>query len=284
MRHTRSNKRSAFSLLEMVLALALAMIVLLAVYVSFNIYLTYADVGRDAVAEGALARNLMARMSSDITSQLCADDPRVVDYSAVTDAAAASQPATAQSSTTPATPATPTPMTAQPAMVQFNLGVKGESKYVMLLSYRVRKPSTPGDVADEPVSSDLRRICYWVVEDGANTLGLARMEVAQATSPDVDVDPTQLPDQKKYIIAPEVRSIKFEYFDGTGWRGDWEGFDSQETGAPPLGPPGAIRITLTFRLNKKGGPEPDGVTPPTYVHIVAIPTGNQFPAPQTATP
>lgn len=256
MRLANRAARPAFSLLEMVLALALGMLVLLALYVAFSVYLTLAQAGRDAAAEGALARSILARMGNDVAGQLGPEDPRLYTY----------------------------PGANPPTWVQFNVGVYGTNKYVILSTHRVRTgpTTTQPEMPDEIPTSDLRRVCYWVVEEGSESLGLARAEIQQATGPDVDVfDPTMLPDQKKYIIAREVKSLQLEYYDGSAgsWKTEWDGTMTDGDLAPPVGPPAAIRITLAFRLNKTGGPEPQGVDPPTYAHIAGLAASNSFAQP-----
>lgn len=279
MRLLRPNARPAFSLMEMVLALALGMLLLLALYLTLNTHLLTAQAGRDIVAESTLARNILNRIADDITNHLGAADMRGLG-----DASAPPvDPADPMASMTPTTP-TPTP-------VKFNLGVHGEPDFLRLSSYRVQKPRGAANGADAPaeIFSEVRRINYWIVTNGSETLGLARAEVKQATSADVDVLPTAFEDQNKYIIAPQVKSIAFEYYDGSsgvgsgGWRGTWMGDEvlgSLDGSGQPTGPPSAIRITLTLRRSVKGmaasdTPNADG---PTFQHIVAMPTSNSFKA------
>src|SRR5260370_26180016 len=73
--------RRRFSLLEMVLALAIGMMLLLALYVSFNTYIGEAQSGREIVNEATLARNILTSIGNDIIGQIGPVDPRVADYS-----------------------------------------------------------------------------------------------------------------------------------------------------------------------------------------------------------
>ena len=253
-----NNRRRAFSLLEMVLALAIGMLLLLALYGAFNTYITHAQSGREVVAEGVLARNILMRIANDITGQLGPDDPRLNDY----------------------------PPPDPPIMAKFNRGVYGKNGTLILSGYRVRKlaANVPTDVPEAEVNSDLRRVYYWIVGNGGDPLGLARAEFKQATNPDIDtLDGTGLPDQNKYIIAPEVKTILFEYYDGTSWATEWDGLNTPADGAPPFGPPAGIRITITFRRNANKGLAPDdpNVDGPTYQHVVAVPAANNFPSQTT---
>lgn len=269
--------------MEMMLALALGMLLLLALYLTLNTHFISAQASRDVVAETTLARNILNRIATDITDHLGAVDLRgLVDASAApADPAAAAGTATAADTMTP---------------VKFNLGVQGDGSYLRLSSYRVQKPRSIGTGVDTSaeVTSDLRRINYWIVSNGADTLGLARAEFKLATSADADQLPSALDDQAKYVIASQVKNITFEYYDGSrggggdNWMGSWDGGEvaSLDGASLPTGPPAAIRITITLRRSVKGmaatdTPSGDG---PTYRHVVAIPASNSFKAKEALTP
>jgi hypothetical protein len=106
---------------------------------------------------------------------------------------------------------------------------------------------------------------------GSSPLGLARQELGQVTSDDASSTPPDVSDpNSKLIIAPEVKSLQFQYFDGSNWQDTWDGTQAGSDGVTPIGPPAAVAITV-------------GVTPPggsadqqvrTYRHVVAILTAN----------
>jgi hypothetical protein len=256
----------------MVLALAIGMLLLLALYVSFNMYIGQAQSGREIVNEAALARNILTRIGNDIAGQVGPVDPRIADYS------------------TSGLPSATNPTAG--LIASYNLGVYGTGSALVLSNYRVRKgpANAPTNAPDPVITSDVHRTAYWIVTNGTDSVGLARAEIRQATSPDSDtVDPTALEDQNKYVFAPEVKSIQFEYFDGTSWLAQgstWDGTFSASTdgSSPPQGPPAAIRITITLKrnLNKGASPDDANVDGPTYMHVVALPTSNSFPPPSTS--
>jgi type II secretory pathway component PulJ len=106
--------RSAFSLMEMLLALAIGMILLLALYLTLNTQIMHSRVGRETVAEGALARNVLLAIAADIRGQIATRDPRsLTDPSAAVNAALGTEPSME------------TPMPENPAVV-FNAGVQGD--------------------------------------------------------------------------------------------------------------------------------------------------------------
>ena len=241
-------RRSAFSLMEMMLALAIAMVLLLALYFTLNMQGTLIKEGRDVLAEGALARNILTAIANDITSQVAVADPR-----SLPDASAAA--ASATSGTTTPSAMTPSTTTTDSTPVLFNTAVQGDGTYLTLAVMRVQKPRmlTPGSIDPTSyVGADQRRISYWLVMDGSETAGLARCEFKPATSPDFDtyVLPTDLPEQNKYVIAKEVKTLKFEYYDGTGWQPEgsaWNGLTDVTGDGGMLGAPSAIRITSTLK-------------------------------------
>jgi WAS/WASL-interacting protein len=321
MRLTKRPPRSGFSLLEMVLALALGMLLLLGVYVAFSTYITYAQAGRDAAAEGALMRNLVMRLTHDITGQVGAQDPRVNSYPWAQSADSSSSPSSSSNpsgsssnpsgsssqnpgSTTPSTKSgsasksssssqnssSSTQTTDPSTYAHYNVGVNGKAAGVLILSNnRVRQgPTFPDttntdDVKDPTngITSDAVLTVYWIVMNGNDSAGLARAEFRQATSTNIDptsFDPTTLPNQKDYIIAPEVKSIVFEYYDGTAWQTYWDGTSTPTTdgSTPPHGPPAAIRVTITLKATATAadGSAQDG---PTYQSVIPIPAANNFP-------
>jgi hypothetical protein len=131
------------------------------------------------------------------------------------------------------------------------------------------------------VSSDLHRITYWLV--GGNG-GLARQEIKQATSDDALVStPPDIPDEASFVIAEEVQSVAFRYFDGTAWQNSWDGTQTDSTGSS-TGPPQAVEITVAILPPSSDSPAGDNSNLKTYRHVVAIPTANgTSPAPSTST-
>ncbi len=361
MRFSISNKRPGFSLLEMVIALALGMVLLLGLYMTLSVTVNHAQTGHEVMADGAAARSVMARINSDITNQIGPIDPRVLlkygtpisvmttpggtpitnvlgSANAYTESAGDSM--TTPSSTTPSTSGstgstnsgssgsansgsastsnsgsgttgstksgnsgstassgssnsgnagstgsssgssiTNTMANGQPAVL-YNVGVRGDATSLILSVYRVQRPPAgqATSLPDPIVISDVSRVNYWLISNGADTVGLARQEIKQATSNDIDLQVTDIDNPNQYLISDEVKNILFEYFDGTTWQPQWDG---TALGGPnmntPIGPPMAIRVTLTLRRNTRqtqtASDYPDDATN-TYVHVIPLPTSN----------
>jgi hypothetical protein len=120
-----------------------------------------------------------------------------------------------------------------------------------------------------PTVSDLRRITYW-----QSSHGLARQEIKVATSDDALSLPTDLPDDPSLVIAEEVQSVTFQYFDGSAWQDSWDGSQPPSSGGSnPQGPPVLIAVTISLTVpgtsTESGEP-----TTKSYRHVIPVPTAN----------
>jgi hypothetical protein len=128
--------------------------------------------------------------------------------------------------------------------------------------------SSGGATGEVAAKSDQRVIEYWVANNG----GLARQEIAVVTA---SADNLPLArgtgNEGQYVIAPEVTSVEFSYFDGTNWQTNWDSTALGSDNMTPMGPPLAIAVMLEI------------TTPATaeraervqkYRHVVEIPTAN----------
>lgn len=271
-------RRSAFTLLEMMLALTIGLVLLGALYLTLNSQLQLSQAGREIVDEATLARALLTRLSEDITANLGPVDPRGLPEAqpedmAVPEATEEEKSADQQAELMAGTDSSMMAPSENNTIV-FNLGVRGEANWLMLSSSRMHRDFLRLDPAVPTGGfSDLRRVCWWFVEGK----GLARLEILPATSEGADLDPYLLPDQEGAIVAPEVTGLTIEYFDGIAWQASWDGGGTAEDGMTPIGPPSAIRIVLTMRRSAGVVGNVQEQRTVEYRHVVALPTGNNFP-------
>ncbi len=249
----RSLARPGYTLLEMTLALAISLIILGAIYEFLNRQITSAEVGRELVEESHLVRGILDKMAKDIVASLGAVDPQQLP-----DVSTDSVDALLQAETF-------TPL--------FNSGVDGTSNVLILSVSRVPIELLAPDKRQVDAStlkkvSDLRRTSYWFVDDG-NTTGLACQVLTGITSDEFYIRPPDVGDIGPLIIAEEVRGLVFEYFDGVNWQATWSGNAFASDGQTPMGPPAAIKITLTVASK-------DGLRTRDYRRVVALPAGNNF--------
>jgi prepilin-type N-terminal cleavage/methylation domain-containing protein len=272
----RTPRRSGFTLLEVLLASAIAMLLLAALYVAFDITLKQADAGREAVARGNLSRNITNRMEMDISSCIVPMPPKSgggipQDTSSGT-TTSNSTASTASSADVAVGVAAGTTDLSQSegtaaADVSFQGGLYGTDSQLTLFISRVplclvnpetANPQT-GSLPDP--RSDLRRITYYL---GSNGTGLCRQErpwvtadgVRNSTDPDSGDDGVDL-------IAQEVTAITFSYFDGTNWQTSWTGSDTTTDGTTVKGPPRAVKVTMTIQ-------PPGDSDPKTVTHIILV--------------
>jgi prepilin-type N-terminal cleavage/methylation domain-containing protein len=253
-------RRSGFTLLEMVLALAIGVVVLTGLYWALDSQIRQSQSGRDTVDEGKLARGILTSISKDILGHL-GDPQSAGDSSGSSNATGSSS--SGGSSTMAST---------QQATIQVNLGVKGEANRLILSVTRLpRELIVKANNQQQQTTADLRRITYWLLENG----GLARQEIRAVTSEEADTAPPDVADPEKYSLAPEVTSLEIGYFDGSAWQTEWSG---ASLGGPltdiPIGAPCAISITIKIRRPRSPANQDPGEV--VYRHVVAIPTANGF--------
>lgn len=164
-------------------------------------------------------------------------------------------------------------------------GVVGDSQNLHLWVSKVPSEVFPQDPTDTvPVVGDVRRISYWL--DGGK--GLCRYEVKVITSQDGIYNgylngggssSINLPsgDLDQYLMASEVESVEFSYFDGTNWNDTWDSTQIPADtidGVTPQGSPRAIAIKIGMRdpANKDKSGKKDELK--YYRHVVAISTAN----------
>jgi hypothetical protein len=153
----------------------------------------------------------------------------------------------------------------------------GQENYLRVFVTRVPRAISLGTSSSgialagtAPVESDQKVVFYWLAgAGGSRPLGLARYEMSLSTSVDGVPDVVGSSDEAKYVIAPEVVSLTFEYFDGTTWGTTWDSTQlSQVDSMTPIGPPVAVR--MSFEL-----PPPPGKSDTLkFQHVIAIPTAN----------
>ena len=250
----RSRRRPAYTLLEMILAMVIALIILAAAYAFLDQQMSNAELGREVVDEAAIIRAVLDAVATDIAACLGGVDPQQSP-------AISSDPIQAQ-------------LDLEAFAPQFIFGVKGSGNEMTLSVSRVPRELLASDKRQMdsstlPPVSGLRQITYWFIDDEMNG-GLARNEQVAVTSTDIG-NPTASSDPK--IMASEVKGVLFEYYDGGTWQSNWDGTQLAADGQTPLGPPCAIRVTLTLRSK-------DGLRTRDYQHVVLLNAGNNWLAQQ----
>jgi prepilin-type N-terminal cleavage/methylation domain-containing protein len=297
--------RPGYTLLEVLLALAIAVLLMGALYTAVSYQLRLAQAGREVVAETTLARAILFnRIGKDIHAAVGLNDPArfraaakggmgggaggggAAAAGATTTPSAGSTGATTTPTTGTATPATGTTSATgataqfQGSAVRLPLGVIGDASSLTLYISRVPEEVYPRSTDQQgQLTSDLRRVSYWLASEGG---GLCRWEAMQVTSDDATALELPTGDEANYVIAPEVRSLEFEYFDGTTWLDSWDSTEPGPDGVTPLGSPRLIAVRIGV---VRSGSDANGAEPELryYRHVVPILTAGGAPAQPTET-
>jgi prepilin-type N-terminal cleavage/methylation domain-containing protein len=280
------SKRTGFTLLEMVLALAIGLVLMISLYNVLNMQVYQSQAGRLVQQEATLAHHIFARMSRDILANMGPVPvvPPVANASAASASATGASQSTTPAATTGATATSATTTTTDTSnTITFNSGVYGTNNVLILSTTKVPFSLDPTnafsvDPTQQATTSDLRRVSYWLAAANGVQSGLAYQELMVATSNDLSTFPSDMSPDSYTILASEVKDIQFQYFDGVNWQDSWDGTTlGGPAGDIPIGPPSAIKIILT--LNRKA-PDNTDLTDdqlPKFTHVVAIPGGNNFP-------
>jgi prepilin-type N-terminal cleavage/methylation domain-containing protein len=279
------NGRAGFTLLEMVLALAIGVMLMTGLYYALDLHLAATTSGRLQVDQAQIARNVLRKIQHDIKDHLATLDVyQSTKSSASSSAASSSTTGGTTAGTTGSTGSMTTTTNTGP--FPFNLGVQGDQDwctiYVSVVPYAVVQaqtsdPTAAGGANVQSSDSDLRRITYWYSATSGST-GLARQEIKLVTSDDGTISTLPPPgiDDMTEIVAPEVVAISFEYFDGSSWQPSWDGTQPGPDGVTPLGPPVAIAVTVNVARSDNLNANPDDPGVRRYRHVIEIPTASRY--------
>jgi hypothetical protein len=220
----------------------LSVVLLLAVAAAIDLYRRMTVAGHDEVSEARLVRAVLRKIESDIRSVV---------------------PPQSQVTTPSDTTGTLTATTIQSAMAnpiqnaaaQTVFGIYGDQRSLMLntlCSHRAMAaaPDPSGAQALTSMHGDLKTVAYLVTGAGASsspvsgatsapTSGLARLEGEHLTIGSTAMQSGSIASQAR-VIAPEVASIAFRYFDGSQWQTSWDAAYLQAL-------PKAIECTISVR-------------------------------------
>jgi len=262
-----------FTLLEVLLALSLSALVLIAVAMAVDFQLRVVDASRAHIEEAQLARVLLQRIADDIRSVVAYDPLQMEKLAAEAASAAGSAQAQAEEavqkteggSEGPDLEDTDQPQSlqtaegAESAVPRSIPGLYGGPDWIQVDVARLPRldqfesllePSEDLPLVDR--LSDVKTVAYFILsadETGAvqagdqtdSSGGLIRRELDRAVTLMAAeqgwLDQMQL---DLAPLAPEVSSVEFRYSDGTQWLEEW---DCEESG----GLPAAVEIAITIR-------------------------------------
>ena len=250
--HRRPPARRGYTLLELLIASAIALVLMSALYFAFDLTIRSAETGRALVAESDLDRAVINRMTLDLSSPLGVLPPMSGGANSLSASTTTDTPAPATAPT--ATPSTTASGTTAAPLLSFQGGVIGTNEQLILFVSRVPTWLSDREVAADPnaiLPSDAHRVSYYHHSGGK---GLCRQDKPWITADRVG-DSTDIDREAEdaEVIAPEVVALQFEYADGTGYLGEWDGTQASIDGSSATGPPRAVRVTLTFEYADRAG-------------------------------
>jgi hypothetical protein len=277
----------------MILAAAIAVLLLGALYVAMDLQLRQAETARDLVEQATLSRRLLRTIANDITPSIGVADPS--RYRSTSGSGSGSSGTASTGGAGSATTGSSTPSTGGGATTSGSssssattgsasasgpnptlIAVQGDSATLTLVVSRVPRTAVNPDNPEIPLGfSDQRRVSYFLAGGAASPLGLARYEVEATTSDEAANPPPDVTDpESKLIFAKEVKSLTFRYFDGSAWQESWDSSAVGSDGMTPVGPPAAIEIQMSIAPPTGSAIAEGEVKTRTYRHVVAIPTAN----------
>jgi hypothetical protein len=260
--HILPLDRAAFTLLEVLLALSLSILLLTAVSMAISIHLRVVDSGRRDVEQAQLARAILHRIADDLRSavQYAPQDFESMASSAgaaegeteSTTGSTSDTSSTQEDSTT--TDADAGASTAAPAMTPGLYGTQYEVEVDVARLPRIDQYQqlVSEDGAATDLVSDVKTVAYYVIEAGDSSIGslgalsttaeggLVRREMDRAvTRYAAEQGTLNLADQPGELLAPEVVTVEFRYYDGTQWLTEW---DSATLGGLPM----AVEVAIAM--------------------------------------
>lgn len=275
MRVKSETTRAGFTLLEVILATSISLVILYGVYSAIDIHLRSADAGRELTQRSTIARALFTRITNDVQPSLGLPDPGLYRS---TDSGSESSDEGGEAALDEF---------ADEILNTRVLAVQGDPYSLRLFVSRVpreayvekntlEEQTEDGEAIQDgsQINSDQREIVYWFVEgQEEGKKGLARQEVRRVTADFESVPLAQgTAEEVNHILAEEVRSVTFAYWDGTNWQDEWDGNALGADGLTPMGPPLAIEVVIELEFP---GPTPESpMRTQSYRHVIHIPTAN----------
>lgn len=220
-----------YTLLELLLALGLSGILMVAVYASLAHYWRLSSVGKIDAERMQLARSLVRRMAIDIRS--------IVDQPEEEEEVVTEDEESEDGTVTMTTEDAASTLTVTARLV-------GTSTSLTLVAVRPTRNrvrlATAEDLAVQDSQSDLRRLTYSFGGGTATEAsGLYFSNVDQREAEWSELQGVAMTDVPTELLAAEVISLQFQYLDGntSTWVDDWHSIEY-------AGLPRAIRVSMQF--------------------------------------
>lgn len=252
----RIRNSTGYTLLEAALAISISMVLLYAMFRATAMHYMSVTTGREIAEQTQIARGVMDRVRADLRATFTSWEPTL------------SQPATSTSTSTSSTgtsgstgstgggstsgsssgSASGSSSSSTPVQSDYNPpagGVLGTDSSLTIAVLNTTEgldfATNSGQAGNAVAMSDVRMIRYSMADnrnagpDGKS--GLVRERIHRIPDPTL---PSQSNFSTSEVLAEEVQSIQFRYYDGTDWLSTWDSLQ--------IGPPKAIEAQIQMLL------------------------------------
>jgi len=246
-RPRRIPARRGFTLIEVILAMALTAVVLLIVAAGIGVQLRAFATSRARVERAQLARVLLHRMADDLRGLLPPGD--AAGHAPEAETSNGEEPSTSEDNASATTSDSSDDATEEvdagdedSEVSESVPGVYGELDWLRIDVVQAARPSTssyetsaPSAESEPPLARQIKTITYYVVPPQQGTAaalsagsgesggGLVRHElVGPAAARVAELGLLEYRDQQITPLAAEVEAVEFRYHDGDDWVESWD--------------------------------------------------------------
>lgn len=252
-----SSNRSGYSLLELILAMALMVVIMSGIATAINLYMVQLAKQQSRVERELVSRNALTMMANDIRSAV---QYKATDYGGLNTLLKTQALMIAEQSGTDEEDIDPTLEEEGDAVldeeeVSFRPTMLGTSSAIMLDVSQLPRldeynPLMDRSSSSESTVSDIKSISFFFSRENGgfdpkivrreNQVkgGMYRREIDRAVANFRGDESLQIrPDEFAQLVASEIAEIGFRYFNGENWQNNW---NSEDEGGYPT----AIQISL----------------------------------------
>lgn len=259
---------SGFTLLEVLLSLALSVLVLGIVAMAIDLHMRLLNSNRTDIEQSQLARAVLRQMADDLRGAVAYTPQSTsgVTAASLTPGLVLAIAQESQSGTTPATASSASSSSSASLSISSSPGLYGDNQTLQFDFTRLTRAtvssSNSSDTDNVNPTADLRTVTYTLAGNSmgsggnGNGQGLVRYEMDRAAAVQSQNTGQYTQDLTNQTpIAPEVTDLEFSYFDGTQWNQQW---DTSQQGALPM----AVQIVISIARTASGsGLLPAGLSP-----------------------
>lgn len=268
---------AGYTLLEAALAISISMVLVYAMYSTMAMHYQTVETGREIAEQSQLARAVLDRIRTDLRATFTSWQPYVAQ-SAATGGTSGSASGASTSTGSSASGSTGSSGSGQSSGVQSDYnpppgGILGTDATLTAAVYNSTEDldfnAAGGQTNPGASLSDVRMVRYWLATDRNpapnGKAGLVRERIHRIPDPTLSSGSVY---STTDVLAEEVQSIQFRYYDGSEWLTYW---DSTQTAAPL-----AVEAQVQMLLPSTA----EGVNAGSWVGNVETPSGVDAGSPQ----